>query len=47
VDYVLHLAAPGLVSRSIDDPQNTNDNNLTGTLNMMVAARDAKVRRFV
>jgi len=47
VDYVLHQAALGSVPRSIDNPQNTNENNVTGTLNMMVAARDAKVRRFV
>lgn len=47
VDHVLHQAALGSVPRSIDNPQNTNENNVTGTLNMMVAARDAKVRRFV
>ena len=47
VDYVLHQAALGSVPRSIDNPINTNDNNITGTLNMMVAARDANVRRFV
>ena len=47
VDYVLHQAALGSVPRSIDNPQNTNDNNVTGTLNMLVAARDAGVRRFV
>ncbi|GFO69212.1 capsular polysaccharide biosynthesis protein [Geomonas limicola] len=46
-DYVLHQAALGSVPRSIDNPYNTNDNNVTGTLNMMLAARDAKVRRFV
>lgn len=47
VDYVLHQAALGSVPRSIDDPINTNENNLTGFLNMLVAARDAKVNRFV
>jgi UDP-N-acetylglucosamine 4-epimerase len=47
VDYVLHQAALGSVPRSIDNPQNTNDNNVTGTLNILVAARDAGVRRFV
>lgn len=47
VDYVLHQAALGSVPRSIDNPINTNDNNVSGTLNMLVAARDAKVRRFV
>ena len=47
VDYVLHQAALGSVPRSIDDPILTNDNNLSGFLNMLVAARDAKVKRFV
>ncbi|OKY75653.1 MAG: LPS biosynthesis protein WbpP [Desulfobulbaceae bacterium DB1] len=47
VDFVLHQAALGSVPRSIDDPILTNENNLTGFLNMLVAARDAKVKRFV
>lgn len=47
VDYVLHQAALGSVPRSIDDPITTNENNLTGFLNMLVAARDARVKRFV
>jgi UDP-N-acetylglucosamine 4-epimerase len=47
VDFVLHQAALGSVSRSIDNPIVTNDTNVTGFLNMLVAARDAKVRRFV
>jgi len=47
VDYVLHQAALGSVPRSIDDPINTNENNLTGYLNMLVAARDAEVKSFV
>jgi len=47
VDYVLHQAALGSVPRSIDNPVATNEDNITGTLNMLVAARDAKVRRFV
>ncbi|KQQ87017.1 SDR family oxidoreductase [Massilia sp. Leaf139] len=47
VDFVLHQAALGSVSRSIDDPVTTNDVNVTGFLNMLVAARDAKVTRFV
>lgn len=47
VDFVLHQAALGSVSRSIDDPITTNATNVTGFLNMLVAARDAKVRRFV
>lgn len=47
VDYVLHHAALGSVPRSIDDPIATNDVNVSGFLNMLVAARDAKVRRFI
>lgn len=47
VDFVLHHAALGSVSRSIEDPILTNANNVTGFLNMLVAARDAKVKRFV
>ncbi len=47
VDYVLHQAALGSVPRSIEDPITTNSTNITGFLNMLVAARDAKVKRFV
>ncbi len=47
VNYVLHQAALGSVPRSIEDPLLTNANNITGYLSMLVAARDAKVRRFV
>jgi len=47
VDYVLHQAALGSVPRSIEDPVLSNECNVTGTLNMLVAARDAGVRRFV
>lgn len=47
VDYVLHQAALGSVPRSIKDPQTSNEVNVTGFLNMLVAARDAKVKRFV
>lgn len=46
-DYVLHQAALGSVPRSIEDPIATNQSNIDGFLNMLVAARDAKVRRFV
>lgn len=46
-DYVLHEAALGSVPRSVEDPLNTNANNITGHLNMLVAARDSGVRRFV
>ncbi|PVX46571.1 UDP-N-acetylglucosamine 4-epimerase [Flavobacterium sp. 103] len=47
VDYVLHQAALGSVPRSINDPITTNDVNVSGFLNMLVAARDANVQRFV
>jgi UDP-N-acetylglucosamine 4-epimerase len=47
VDYVLHQAALGSVPRSINDPITTNDVNVSGFLNMLVAARDAKVKRFI
>ncbi len=47
VDYVLHQAALGSVPRSIEDPITTNENNISGFLNMLVAARDAKVQRFI
>ena len=47
VDCVLHQAALGSVPRSIDDPIATNESNVSGFLNMLVAARDAKVKRFV
>jgi UDP-N-acetylglucosamine 4-epimerase len=46
-DLVLHLAALGSVPRSIVDPITTNDINIVGTLNMLVAARDAGIKRFV
>ncbi len=47
IDYVLHQAALGSVPRSIDNPIVTNATNINGFLNMLVAARDAKVKRFV
>jgi UDP-N-acetylglucosamine 4-epimerase len=47
VDFVLHQAALGSVPRSIDDPFATHEANVNGFLNMLVAARDAKVKRFV
>lgn len=46
-DYVLHQAALGSVPRSIEDPIRTNKANIGGFLNMLVAAKDAKVNRFV
>jgi UDP-N-acetylglucosamine 4-epimerase len=47
VDYVLHQAALGSVPRSVEDPIKTNQNNIDGFLNMLVASRDATVERFV
>lgn len=46
-DYVLHQAALGSVPRSVADPITSNSANVTGFLNMLVASRDAKVKRFV
>ena len=47
VDYVLHEAALGSVPRSIQDPSTTNEVNISGFLNMLIAARDEGVKRFV
>ncbi len=47
IEYVFHEAALGSVPRSINDPITTNDVNIGGFLNMLVAARDAKVKRFI
>lgn len=47
VDYILHQAALGSVPRSLNDPLTTNEVNVTGFLNMLVAARDAGVAGFV
>ena len=47
VDFILHQAALGSVPRSIEDPITSNDVNVGGFLNMLVAARDNKVQRFV
>ena len=47
VDHVLHQAALGSVPRSIEDPLRSHDANVTGFLNILIAARDAGVRRFV
>src|ERR1700675_4660641 len=47
VDYVIHLAARTSVPRSVKDPIETNRVNIDGTLNVLVAARNAKVRRIV
>ncbi|WP_439474435.1 SDR family oxidoreductase [Algoriphagus formosus] len=47
VDFVLHEAALGSVPRSINDPITTNEVNISGFLNMLVAARDNGVKRFI
>ncbi|MEK7389741.1 MAG: SDR family oxidoreductase [Elusimicrobiota bacterium] len=47
VDFVLHQAAIRSVPKSMDRPLPSNEANVTGTLNMLIAARDAKVKRFV
>ena len=47
VEYVFHEAALGSVPRSINDPVTTNEVNISGFLNMLVAARDAGVKRFI
>ena len=47
IDYVLHQAAIGSVPRSIKDPVYTNTSNVSGFLNMITAAKNAKVKKFV
>jgi UDP-N-acetylglucosamine 4-epimerase len=47
IDFVLHEAALGSVPRSINDPITTNEVNISGFLNMLIASRDANVKRFV
>lgn len=47
VDFVLHEAALGSVPRSINDPITSNEVNISGFVNMLVAARDAEVKRFI
>lgn len=47
VDYVFHMAALASVPRSVKDPIANNDNNVTGTLNVLITARDAGVKRVV
>jgi nucleoside-diphosphate-sugar epimerase len=47
IDYVLHKAALGSIPRSIEHPIQTHNSNTNGTLNILIAARDAKVKRFV
>lgn len=47
IDYVLHQAARGSVPRSVEDPAGTHEANITGTLQVLIAARDCGVRRVV
>ena len=47
IDYILHQGAIPSVPRSVDDPLKTNQANINGTLNMLIAARDEGVKRFV
>jgi|TARA_B110000003_G_C16618112_1_gene522057 UDP-N-acetylglucosamine/UDP-N-acetylgalactosamine 4-epimerase len=47
IEYVLHQAALGSVPRSIKDPISSNDVNISGFLNMLIASRDNKIQRFV
>src|SRR5438309_1415271 len=47
VDFVLHQAARTSVVQSVEDPLSTHDVNVNGTLNLLLAARDARVRRVV
>ncbi|MBW1971305.1 MAG: SDR family oxidoreductase [Deltaproteobacteria bacterium] len=47
VEYILHEAALGSVARSVDDPIATNRANIDGTLNLLIAAKDENIQRFV
>jgi UDP-N-acetylglucosamine 4-epimerase len=47
IDFVLHQAALGSVPRSVEDPLTTNDVNITGFLNMLIASKDAGVKRLI
>mgnify|MGYP003949505725 CR=1 FL=1 len=47
IDFVFHQAALGSVPRSIEDPRTTNEVNLSGFLNMLIAGRDKKIKRFI
>lgn len=47
IDYVLHQAALGSVPRSIEDPRTSNEVNVSGFLNMLIASKDAKIKRFI
>jgi nucleoside-diphosphate-sugar epimerase len=47
IDFVLHQAAIPSVQRSVEDPLRSNNANINGTLNMLIASRDAKIKKFV
>ena len=47
MDYILHQAAIPSVMRSVENPLSTNDANVTGTINLLCAAKDKKIKRFV
>jgi len=47
VNYVIHQAAMRSVPKSVDDPKSANDNNITGTLNLLIASKEEKVKKFV
>jgi len=47
IDFVLHQAALGSVPRSIEDPKTTNEVNISGFMNILIASRDNKVKRFI
>ena len=47
IDYILHQGALASVPRSVKDPLSSHESNVNGTLNLLIAARDAKVRRIV
>ena len=47
VDYVLHQAALGSIPRSINDPINTNNSNIVGFLNLLTAAKESNIKRFI
>jgi nucleoside-diphosphate-sugar epimerase len=47
IDYILHQGALASVPRSVKDPLTSHESNINGTLNLLIAARDARVRRIV
>lgn len=47
IDYVLHEATLGSVPRSIEDPRTSNEVNVSGFLNMLVASKDPNIKRYL